>query len=60
MAPAQQGIFSHCIRRQLFWRGGPRQKNNSPGTNQFTILSAQQLLANASGLALKAKPIPSI
>jgi hypothetical protein len=27
---------------------------------QFTILLAQLLLANASGLALKAKPIPNI
>lgn len=27
---------------------------------QLTILSAQQLLAKASGLALKAKPIPRI
>ncbi len=27
---------------------------------QLTTLSAQQLLANASGLALKAKPIPSM
>ncbi len=28
--------------------------------DQFTTLLAQQLLANASGLALKAKPIPRI
>lgn len=28
--------------------------------NQFTILLAQLLLAKASGLALKAKPIPNM
>jgi hypothetical protein len=32
--------------------------NTELSTPQFTILSAQQLLAKASGLALKAKPIP--
>jgi hypothetical protein len=37
------------IKNPSGWKGG-----------QFTILLAQLLLAKASGLALKAKPIPSI
>lgn len=40
----------------LLTAGKPVQRN----MNQFTTLSAQQLLANASGLALKANPIPRI
>ena len=38
-----------------------KRKETAPGYNsQLTILLAQLLLANASGFALKAKPIPSI
>jgi hypothetical protein len=43
----------------MMMRSSKKRKDSSV-LYQFTHLLAQLLLANASGLALKAKPIPSI
>ncbi len=44
----------------MMMRSSKREGGKAARPYQFTHLLAQQLLAKASGLALKAKPIPSI
>ncbi len=54
---------SPCLRKASKEAQKKGKQNRLPSwkiKNQFTTLSAQQLLAKASGLALKAKPIPKI
>ncbi len=47
-----RGVYGLCCKHML--------KGGSVRQDQFTTLLAQLLLAKASGLALKAKPIPRI